>query len=142
MLDCVGGAPEEVRPERARDEVQEGDDAGGTRGEGGGGAGCCGGGAVEEEGEEALAEGVAEGGEPGLVRGVLASVVSVNEINVMHDGAGWGFPRDEIGDEGKEAWKKGDNWGGSTASRGLGSRLLVSARRIRFLRRGRRSWRD
>lgn len=66
MLDCVGGAPEEVRPERARDEVQERDDARGPRGEGGGGAGCCWGGAVEEEGQEALAEGVAEGGETGV----------------------------------------------------------------------------
>lgn len=71
MLDCVGGAPEEVRPERARDEVQERDDARGACGEGGG-AGGCGRGAVEEEGEEALAEGVAEGGEAGF--GVVSAV--------------------------------------------------------------------
>ncbi len=53
-FDAVGGAGKEVPPECVGDELEEGEDARGARG-GVGGRG----GAVEEEGEEALAEGVA-----------------------------------------------------------------------------------
>lgn len=62
-LDGVGGAREEMHPERAGDELQEGEDARGARLGGGGGGGGEGGGAVEEEREEALAEGEALDGE-------------------------------------------------------------------------------
>lgn len=48
-----------MAPERGGDELEEGEDAGGARGQGGRG----GGGAVEEEVEEAEAERVALGGE-------------------------------------------------------------------------------
>lgn len=74
VFNCVGGAAEEVPPEGAVEELEQGENAGGAwRGDGAGGAaggggggggreepgGCCGGFAVEEEGEQAEAEGVA-----------------------------------------------------------------------------------
>lgn len=52
-----------MRPQRAGDELQEGEDARGARLGRGGGGGGEGGGAVEEEWEEALAEGEALDGE-------------------------------------------------------------------------------
>jgi len=56
-----------MRPQRAGDELQEGEDARGARLGGGGGGGGEGGGAVEEEWEEALAEGEALDGESARV---------------------------------------------------------------------------
>lgn len=53
-FDAVGAFGEEVPPECVRYELEQGEDPGGAWLGGGGGRG-----AVEEEGEEALAEGVA-----------------------------------------------------------------------------------